>query len=529
MANDYKNTNELVVSDDDPTEELEVLAIERDGTLHTATSFETERTDTHQVLVLNDQDDSKALERLAAELDRVKADAIALEDEVADREKTLARIAARLEQTEAELAERDQRLSERDAELAARDQRLSERDADLAARDEWLSERDAARDERLSELDAELAERDQQITLLEARIETLASEARQASIANSPRTAEEKDSSIHRELDAARHQIEQQAGQIAASKSENSTLKSQIERTEAYADQLRHQLSDRTSDGEAANAEQASLSLDLASERARSNELESELAAAREAEAGAVEALARARDEHEQEIKTLRFELGEAETSSAHYASANERLLSDLMDTQSFREELGRMLDAHEELNQARIDDFRQQVSTLEAAISSHRDNLDGKGDAIRDLLEQLVRKTAGNPAADSAIAVSPPDADGTAEVPERPAHRPADDGVARLLVGNIDDRELRFPLFKDRLTIGRTRDNDIQIKAPYMSRKHAVVYSDGNATRIIDWDSKNGVFVNSMRVTEHFLEHGDIVSIGEAEFRYEERTKRDG
>ncbi|MEO1201561.1 MAG: FHA domain-containing protein [Pseudomonadota bacterium] len=515
MANDYKNTNELVVSDDDPTEELEVLAIERDGTLHTATSFETERTDTHQVLVLNDQDDSKALERLAAELDRVKADAIALEDEVADREKTLARIASSLERTEAELAKRDKRLSERDAELAARAERLSERDAELAARDERLGERDS-----------ELAERDQQITRLEARIESLESEARQTSIANSPRTAEEKDSSIHRELEAARRQIEKQAGQIAASKSENSTLKTQIERTEAYADQLRHQLSDRTSDGEAANAEQASLSLDLASERARSSELETELAAAREAEADAVDALARARDEHEQEIKTLRFELGEAETSSAHYASANERLLSDLMDTQSFREELGRMLDAHEELNQARIDDFRQQVSTLEAAISSHRDNLDGKGDAIRDLLEQLVRRTAVDPAADSAIAVSPPGAD---EVPERPAHRPADDGVARLLVGNIDDRELRFPLFKDRLTIGRTRDNDIQIKAPYMSRKHAVVYSDGNATRIIDWDSKNGVFVNSMRVTEHFLEHGDIVSIGEAEFRYEERTKRDG
>jgi pSer/pThr/pTyr-binding forkhead associated (FHA) protein len=43
----------------------------------------------------------------------------------------------------------------------------------------------------------------------------------------------------------------------------------------------------------------------------------------------------------------------------------------------------------------------------------------------------------------------------------------------------------------------------------------------------VIDWGSKNGVFVNSKRVTEHFLENGDTVTIGTADFRYEERPKR--
>ena len=38
----------------------------------------------------------------------------------------------------------------------------------------------------------------------------------------------------------------------------------------------------------------------------------------------------------------------------------------------------------------------------------------------------------------------------------------------------------------------------------------------------------KNGVYVNSKRVTEHFLKNGDIVTIGIAEFRYEELKKRD-
>ena len=101
-------------------------------------------------------------------------------------------------------------------------------------------------------------------------------------------------------------------------------------------------------------------------------------------------------------------------------------------------------------------------------------------------------------------------------------------DRTTRMLVGKIGKKLLRFPLFKDRLTIGRTPDNDIQLNAPFISRRHAVVQTDGDATRVIDWGSKNGVYVNSSRVTEHFLQNGDIVTIGNAHFRYEERPKRE-
>ena len=54
------------------------------------------------------------------------------------------------------------------------------------------------------------------------------------------------------------------------------------------------------------------------------------------------------------------------------------------------------------------------------------------------------------------------------------------------------------------------------------------MVKTDGESTRVIDWGSKNGVYVNSKQVTEHFLKNGDIVTIGDAHFRYEERPKRD-
>ncbi len=102
-------------------------------------------------------------------------------------------------------------------------------------------------------------------------------------------------------------------------------------------------------------------------------------------------------------------------------------------------------------------------------------------------------------------------------------------DRTTRVLVGKVGDQVLRFPLFKDRLTIGRTTDNDIQLEAGYVSRRHAIVQTDDGMTRIIDWGSKNGIQVNGKKVSEHVLNDGDTIVVGNAHFRYEERRKRDG
>ncbi len=97
---------------------------------------------------------------------------------------------------------------------------------------------------------------------------------------------------------------------------------------------------------------------------------------------------------------------------------------------------------------------------------------------------------------------------------------------VSRVMIGNIGNHVLRFPLFKDRVTIGRTDENDIQLKTAYVSRRHAVVLTEGDSTRVVDRGSRNGILVNSRRVKEHILSNGDIVTVGDAKFRYEERQK---
>jgi pSer/pThr/pTyr-binding forkhead associated (FHA) protein len=159
--------------------------------------------------------------------------------------------------------------------------------------------------------------------------------------------------------------------------------------------------------------------------------------------------------------------------------------------------------------------------------LGHHQELLENKGETINCLLAELAKKPQQSSTKNEIEGVIDDIDERVAEqIQSRP---PGNRGrLSRVLIGKIDRQELRFPLFKDRLTIGRTDHNDIQLKATYVSRRHAVVVTDRDSARIIDWGSRNGVFVNGERVTEHFLRNGDQVRVGTAEFRYEERPKRD-
>jgi DNA repair exonuclease SbcCD ATPase subunit len=229
---------------------------------------------------------------------------------------------------------------------------------------------------------------------------------------------------------------------------------------------------------------------------------------------------------HAEEIRTLRFELTAAEDTLTQHEIINEQLVSDLVDTRGFKAELERMLTESESQNRSRIAELELEVSRLVGAIGQLEHELAGKNETIRDLLDELSSRSKQSESLKELEAAICELDDRVAErVDERPA---ADkERMSRVLIGTVDKQELRFPLFKSRLTIGRAAQNDIQLQAAYVSRRHAVVVTEGDTTRVVDWGSKNGVYVNSRRVTEHFLKSGDILSVGDAEFRYEERAKR--
>ncbi len=180
------------------------------------------------------------------------------------------------------------------------------------------------------------------------------------------------------------------------------------------------------------------------------------------------------------------------------------------------------MLTDADEQSSDQIEQLQLEVAQLTRKSDSFEQKLNAKSEAISVLLAELANK----PDQDDSIG----EIEGAIQdIDDRMSEQSrSTDKVSRVLVGTVEDKMLRFPLFKNRLTIGRTDDNDIQIKAVYVSRRHAVIQTDGDVTRIIDWGSKNGIQVNSAKVTEHFLCHGDTLLIGNARFRYEERKKRD-
>jgi DNA repair ATPase RecN len=235
---------------------------------------------------------------------------------------------------------------------------------------------------------------------------------------------------------------------------------------------------------------------------------------------------------HEEEIRILRFELGEAQDTVIESEELSSQLASDLVDARGFKDELEKMLHESEEQSSEKLDRMQKQLSKLKREAQSYEQKLTTKSEAITVLLAELAKKTQQidsigeieNVIHDIDERISERSAD-----IEEQARKVASERVSKVLVGTVGDQVLRFPLFKERLTIGRTDDNDIQLKVAYISRRHAVIQTDKTETRIIDWGSKNGLYVNSEKITEHVLGHGDVITVGNARFRYEEHRKREG
>jgi pSer/pThr/pTyr-binding forkhead associated (FHA) protein len=74
-------------------------------------------------------------------------------------------------------------------------------------------------------------------------------------------------------------------------------------------------------------------------------------------------------------------------------------------------------------------------------------------------------------------------------------------------------------------ITIGRRNDNDIMINNLAVSGYHAKIDSVGEGFVFVDLQSKNGSFVNEKLINLHWLQDGDLISIGKHSllFAYEQ------
>ena len=80
-----------------------------------------------------------------------------------------------------------------------------------------------------------------------------------------------------------------------------------------------------------------------------------------------------------------------------------------------------------------------------------------------------------------------------------------------------------RHELEGERAVLGRSKDCDIQVSDPNVSRRHAEVRRDGNSYTLVDLDSTNGVEVGGKRVKRLELHDGSRFTIGSTEIVFSE------
>ena len=74
------------------------------------------------------------------------------------------------------------------------------------------------------------------------------------------------------------------------------------------------------------------------------------------------------------------------------------------------------------------------------------------------------------------------------------------------------------LPIQQRRVLIGRSRECDVQLADPNVSRRHAELRQEGASYWIVDLDSTNGIEVNGRKLKRSKLESGDRVTLGSTE-----------
>ena len=103
---------------------------------------------------------------------------------------------------------------------------------------------------------------------------------------------------------------------------------------------------------------------------------------------------------------------------------------------------------------------------------------------------------------------------------PSRDARKvePVDDRRRALLVGG----GRRNVLSGNRVVLGRSREADIVLQDPNVSRRHAELRREDGGWQVVDLGSTNGIKVNGRRVDNQPLRPGDQITIGVTDLTFE-------
>jgi pSer/pThr/pTyr-binding forkhead associated (FHA) protein len=92
---------------------------------------------------------------------------------------------------------------------------------------------------------------------------------------------------------------------------------------------------------------------------------------------------------------------------------------------------------------------------------------------------------------------------------------------MAKLILSLEGSVIREVPLDKERITIGRRPQNDIQIENLAVSGEHACIVTILNDSFLEDLGSTNGTVVNGNLIKKHILQNNDVIEIGKYKLKY--------
>jgi hypothetical protein len=187
-------------------------------------------------------------------------------------------------------------------------------------------------------------------------------------------------------------------------------------------------------------------------------------------------------------------------------------------------DELRRLLAERDQL----LAERERRIDELQARLAARTLEREGLAAELRDARPLNAGVTDALPREAppvEAVAEQNPEADFTLELPtpELPPVMPAAGAAPRLrryLIG-LDMMGSVHEVTGRRVNIGRTRDNDLRIVDPTVSRLHAMLTVRNGEAMLVDANSRNGIFVNGIQVRYARLDDGDMVTFGTVRFRY--------
>lgn len=103
----------------------------------------------------------------------------------------------------------------------------------------------------------------------------------------------------------------------------------------------------------------------------------------------------------------------------------------------------------------------------------------------------------------------------------------PEEEGLYVLVVFQ-SKAERWLKISKEKSLIGRSKDADIQIMDPNVSRIHCTIEINNKTPLVIDNDSKNSIYVNGEKCKSRCLCDGDIIRLGNSELVILKNSKED-